>query len=416
MCKTSTVLVGVVFLVVMAAVLLPSRYLSDTEHSTLRSRSSQILHKLEQLEQTTEHGLYQGLQQLEEVAEKGLHKLEEVAETWANGSSARMDAIDTGSADWPNHVYRLPSAPHATSPTAPPTPPKRRRVAYAITITKDGFFQDGAAVLAYSIFSVSRHTELDISLIAFVHPNVSTSRPLLRKLGFHVIEAPKPVNVTAIDDKFTFLKEKLEKNGCCGSAELIKLNSYRLTQYEWVVHMDADTFLNNPIHELFDRDYSLIYTTDPNMATYKKDYCQPAQGISDAAAAACRYRDRLPSHHCSFCRGLFGAAAVDGRLQEHHEHRHDHGVLQGACLRVYVSCIAVPTPETHPLAKNTSLAPPGSLPHPPASLRLTGVGVEPVAHRLVLGGHDGARRAAVLLQQGACCCCVGWLSPRGTPS
>ena len=218
---------------VVAAVLLPSRYLSDAEHpSTLRSRSSQILHKLEQLEQTTEHGLYQGLHQLEEVAEKGLHKLEEVAETWANGSSARMDAIDTGSADWPNHVYRLPSqhvpVPVLT-PTAPPAP-KRRRVAYAITITKDGFFQDGAAVLAYSIFSVSKHTEFDISLIAFVHPNVTTSRPLLRNLGFHVIEAPKPINVTAIDDKFTFLKEKMEKNGCCGSAELIKLNSYRLTQ------------------------------------------------------------------------------------------------------------------------------------------------------------------------------------------
>ena len=35
---------------------------------------------------------------------------------------------------------------------------KKRRVAYAITITKDGFFQDGAAVLAYSIYNNSRYT------------------------------------------------------------------------------------------------------------------------------------------------------------------------------------------------------------------------------------------------------------------
>lgn len=34
----------------------------------------------------------------------------------------------------------------------------RRRIAYAITITKDGFFQDGAAVLAYSIYNNSRYT------------------------------------------------------------------------------------------------------------------------------------------------------------------------------------------------------------------------------------------------------------------
>ena len=42
--------------------------------------------------------------------------------------------------------------------------------------------------------------------------------------------------------------------------------------------MDADTFLLNPISELFDTSYSLIYTTDPNMATYKQERSEPAQG------------------------------------------------------------------------------------------------------------------------------------------
>jgi hypothetical protein len=55
---------------------------------------------------------------------------------------------------------------------------QRPRLAYVITITKDGFFQDGAAVLLYSIIKYSEYTRLsyDISFIAFVHPTVQSSR------------------------------------------------------------------------------------------------------------------------------------------------------------------------------------------------------------------------------------------------
>lgn len=104
--------------------------------------------------------------------------------------------------------------------------PHRPRLAFIITITKDGFFQDGAAVLAYSIIKTTRNSAYDISFIAFVHPNVTTSRVGLTRLGFHVIEVPTPVNIPAI--KFQFLREHIDKNGCCGAAELIKLTSYRL--------------------------------------------------------------------------------------------------------------------------------------------------------------------------------------------
>jgi hypothetical protein len=103
--------------------------------------------------------------------------------------------------------------------------PDRKRIAYAITITKDGFFQDGAAVLAYSIMKYAQNSTYDISLIAFVHPNVTTSRTGLRRLGFHVIEVPTPVNTSAI--RFPFLRDHIDKNGCCGAAELIKITSYR---------------------------------------------------------------------------------------------------------------------------------------------------------------------------------------------
>ena len=157
------------------------------------------------------------------------------------------------------------------------SPPRRRRIAYVISMTKDGPFQDGAAVLAYSIVKISLRKDYDVSLVAFVHPEVQSSRSVLQRLGYHVIETPTPINTSAIP--FTFLREKINKNGCCGAAELIKLNAYRLLQYDRVVHVDADTFFLHSIDHLFSLDASLVYTTDPNMATFKKKMEQfPVQG------------------------------------------------------------------------------------------------------------------------------------------
>ena len=178
------------------------------------------------------------------------------------------------------------------------------RVAFAITMTSDGtgVFHDGAAVLAYSILKVT-HTEPrvhqlfdHISLVAFVHPNVSFgNRNTLTHLGYHVIEATTPINVSAIHGDF--LREKINKNGCCGAAELIKLSSYLLDSYDFVLHLDADTyFTGSSVYELFskliykdpsrgdvyhddDKYFSLVYTTDPNMASFKKGVDKmPVQG------------------------------------------------------------------------------------------------------------------------------------------
>jgi hypothetical protein len=133
--------------------------------------------------------------------------------------------------------------------------PLRKKIAFAITITKDGPFHDGAAVMQYSIIKSFGDDDIDMSFVAFVHPNVTTSRPALRKIGYRcgflslqltnnaelyfvnmlcccllyvgrVIEAPTPVNVSAIRGKF--LRDHInDKAGCCGAAELIKLYSYR---------------------------------------------------------------------------------------------------------------------------------------------------------------------------------------------
>lgn len=73
------------------------------------------------------------------------------------------------------------------------TTSKKLRVAIAITMTKDGSFLDGAAVLAYTVHHTKMSEQFDVSFIAFVHPNVTTSRPVLKTLGYHVIVAPTPI-------------------------------------------------------------------------------------------------------------------------------------------------------------------------------------------------------------------------------
>ena len=88
----------------------------------------------------------------------------------------------------------------------------------------------GAAVLIYSIIEAHNSSKLNdykISFVALVHPDVKQSVPYLSKLGYHVIQVPVPVNVTAIKHKY--LREKIDSTefGCCGAAELIKLAIYR---------------------------------------------------------------------------------------------------------------------------------------------------------------------------------------------
>ncbi|CAN0342964.1 unnamed protein product, partial [Ectocarpus sp. 12 AP-2014] len=64
---------------------------------------------------------------------------------------------------------------------------------------------------------------------------------------------------------------------CCGANEFIKLHAYTLTQYHRVMHVDADTLMLHPMDELMESKASLVYTTDPAMAT-KGSKALPVQG------------------------------------------------------------------------------------------------------------------------------------------
>lgn len=61
---------------------------------------------------------------------------------------------------------------------------QKPRVAYAISVTADGPYMDGAAVLAHSIREASETSQYGIDLIALVFPNVTTSRVALERSGW----------------------------------------------------------------------------------------------------------------------------------------------------------------------------------------------------------------------------------------
>jgi hypothetical protein len=99
-----------------------------------------------------------------------------------------------------------------------------------------------------------------LSFAEFVHFSFLRSTPVHRKLVQLHCEPPQ----VAIKGKF--LREHInDKAGCCGAAELIKLYSYRLalitllsilvtifrlTDFEWVVHLDADVIVTQVLNDI----------------------------------------------------------------------------------------------------------------------------------------------------------------------
>ncbi|GBG33220.1 Galactinol synthase 1 [Hondaea fermentalgiana] len=137
----------------------------------------------------------------------------------------------------------------------------RLKIAFAVTITKDGKYLDGAAVLKHSVDMLgSAH---DVSFVAIVHPSVTTTRPALRELGIEILEYPEPITSAEIQGKH--LRETIDKSGCCGVLELLKLRAFQLTAYDRVVLLDMDTLIVQSLDHLFDFPEEMLFTYDHAM-------------------------------------------------------------------------------------------------------------------------------------------------------
>lgn len=146
----------------------------------------------------------------------------------------------------------------------------KRVVAYAITVTKDGPFVDGALVLGYAAKRVHDSKKgfdspYEADLVAFVTKSVVTSRPILEKFGWKVIEKSVPVALHEIENQE--YAEKMKNSGCCGADEFLKLWAYTLTEYHRVVHLDMDSIIYKSMDDLYRIDKEMLFTGDYNMGT-----------------------------------------------------------------------------------------------------------------------------------------------------
>ena len=122
----------------------------------------------------------------------------------------------------------------------------KKKVAYAITVTKDGPFLDGALVLGYAAKRVHDSSKgfnsiYDADLVAFVAPGVVQARPILQQHGWRILEKELPVELEDIVNKE--YAERMRNSGCCGASEFLKLWAYTLTDYERVIHLDMDSII-----------------------------------------------------------------------------------------------------------------------------------------------------------------------------
>eukprot|EP00516_Mucochytrium_quahogii_P006339 CAMPEP_0203758054 /NCGR_PEP_ID=MMETSP0098-20131031/10830_1 /ASSEMBLY_ACC=CAM_ASM_000208 /TAXON_ID=96639 /ORGANISM=" , Strain NY0313808BC1" /LENGTH=387 /DNA_ID=CAMNT_0050650301 /DNA_START=38 /DNA_END=1204 /DNA_ORIENTATION=+ len=150
---------------------------------------------------------------------------------------------------------------------------KQLRVAFAITITKDGDYLDGAAVLKESIGRIK--TVHEIHYVAIVHVNVSSTLPKLKKLGYEVFSYEAPVVSSEIEGEY--LRKEIDKSGCCGALELLKLRAYTLPNFDRVVLLDMDTLFVKSIDHLYKNDVEIQFTYDYAMHDNKAP-APPVQG------------------------------------------------------------------------------------------------------------------------------------------
>ena len=183
----------------------------------------------------------------------------------AKGSSHRRDR------ETPTTLFSHPGTPQSKTTTTPKTnTTATATVAYAISLIKcsdkqttDAGLIDAALVLRHSIHKISIRnfahsgSQYDYRMYALVHQQAEPCSHVLRTAGFQVVLIDEsPVQPHQIQGDY--LRNNIETEWCCGSAEFIKLYAYTLPE-PLVVHVDIDFVFLRPMDDLFD---AILYPKD----------------------------------------------------------------------------------------------------------------------------------------------------------
>jgi hypothetical protein len=180
---------------------------------------------------------------------------------YVQGLIVSKTKTNNNSHDDKNSPKHNASQHHGNVMGAPPVHEKPRiedavTVAYAVSVTGCGSdpLTEGAAVLKQSIHRSSIRGTLggryNYKMYAIYHPKATACAKTLEALGYELLERETFVKVEDIEGEF--LRKNIEKNGCCGEKEFIKLEAYTLTQHPIVVHLDLDVLVLKPLDSLFD--------------------------------------------------------------------------------------------------------------------------------------------------------------------
>ena len=225
----------------------------------------------------------------------------------------------------------------------------KKKIAYAVTVTKDGHFLDGALVLGHSALKVhdankGYKSEYDAELVAFVTSTVQYARPVLEKYGWKVLERPLPVELSEIRNENYVTN--MRSSGCCGADEFLKLWAYTLVDYHRVVHLDMDSIVYQNMDELYEIDKEMLYTGDWNMKGSSP--VPPVQGgfivVRPSLAAFEEYREVIREGNYSPGRGwggsgigaFWGGQTIQGILPYYYYSLHPGDALEVNRLVTYV--------------------------------------------------------------------------------
>jgi len=161
-------------------------------------------------------------------------------------------------------------------------------IAHAISLIKcskgssvTGFL-DAAAILRHSIHKQSIHykpptnstttissaprSRYSYKMYGIVHTSCADHAKVLERLGYEIMVRDHPIKKD--DIKGEFLRNHIEAENCCGSAEFIKLYAYHLTNHPIAVHWDMDVAILQPLDDIYD---AMIYpSTHPQGIAARK--------------------------------------------------------------------------------------------------------------------------------------------------
>jgi hypothetical protein len=151
------------------------------------------------------------------------------------------------------------AAPAAAAAAAAPGTGKGNAIVTALTKINNDYIAL-ALVLQESV--LAHAGPYDFSFVAIVMANAADKDLVgLTDRGWTILRADIPVPTKEIVGP---LKSVIDKSGCCGPSELIKLHLFRMTEYERVLFFDSDAIVMGDLGELV-RSSETLYTIDDGL-------------------------------------------------------------------------------------------------------------------------------------------------------